>query len=151
MQLSNPDRATLEEILQLEPVPEEPAEPPPPPPFHTNVFRRSGMQTNTFFNGLPANVYQYNRNYMQRNRGNNNALQPPYPGYGNPGGNPAGANGGLPGSGLPGQGLNGGAGGGGAASPPLQNFQGSFPGTPANQERPGRQLNFTQNGGPVRR
>ena len=51
--IANPDRPTLEEILQLPPVPEEPA-PPQPNVFRSWVYSGAGRNVQTFVDGVPA-------------------------------------------------------------------------------------------------
>lgn len=53
--VSNPDRATLEEMLNLEPIPEPPAPTPAPQPFVSHIYRRSGHSSYRFgANGVPV-------------------------------------------------------------------------------------------------
>jgi pilus assembly protein CpaB len=70
--VANPDRPTLEELLQLPPVPEEPV-PPTPDVFRTRIYNGASRgSTQTFVNGVPMG-------------GNGNSGN--YGGYGNNGGN----------------------------------------------------------------
>ena len=53
--VENPDRATLEEILNLQPIPEPPAPPVVPQPFVSRIYRGSGLSTLAFgANGVPT-------------------------------------------------------------------------------------------------
>ena len=53
--VANPDRATLEEILNLEPIPIPPTPPPVPQPFVSRIYRGSGQATMRFgANGSPV-------------------------------------------------------------------------------------------------
>jgi pilus assembly protein CpaB len=63
--VANPDRPTLEELLQLPPVPEEPV-PPQPDVFHSRIYNGASRgSSQTFVNGVPTgsnnnNGYQNN-------------------------------------------------------------------------------------------
>ncbi len=58
--INDADRATLEELLSLPPIPEPPAPPPPPQPLRldpaltTMIYRRSGRSANYFRDNQPA-------------------------------------------------------------------------------------------------
>jgi len=56
VQAADPNRATLEELLGLDPVVEEPT---PDPPFISTVYRGSGMQRSAFRNGVPIGNYNF--------------------------------------------------------------------------------------------
>ncbi|MBI1312044.1 Flp pilus assembly protein CpaB [bacterium] len=57
VQVKDPNRPTLEEILQLPPVPEEPEPPVPPEPdrFTSRIYRQSALNTVRFQDGVPTN------------------------------------------------------------------------------------------------
>lgn len=57
--VADPNRATLEELLGLDPVPEEEPEPTPEPPYVSTIYRGSGMQRAAFRNGVPISSYNY--------------------------------------------------------------------------------------------
>ncbi len=61
--VANPDRPTLEELLQLAPVPEEPV-PPTPDVFRSRVYNGASRAfTQTFVNGVPTGNGNYGGNY----------------------------------------------------------------------------------------
>ncbi len=66
--VANPDRPTLEEILQLPPIPEEPV-PPQPNVFRSWVYNGAGSNVHTFVNGVPT----YGNNGDYGNGGYNGA------------------------------------------------------------------------------
>ena len=125
--VANPDRPTLEELLQLPPVPEKPV-PPAPDVFRSQIYSGSSRgYTQTFINGVPT-VSNGNGNPGNGNNGNQNNGQLGYSGayqgqnngrirYG---GDPNGANGAVSPGAASGFVPNGGAGpnnGGGAYGP----------------------------------
>lgn len=92
--VENPDRATLEELLNLPPLPAPPPPPPPPPappalddPSRntTQVYRRAGVQVNSFYNGQPASFFDWGQWYGTQNPGYGGYGRGGIPGYG-PGG-----------------------------------------------------------------
>lgn len=59
VQVADPNRATLEELLGLDPVPEPEPEPTPEPPYVSMIYRGPGMQRAAFRNGVPIPGYNY--------------------------------------------------------------------------------------------
>ena len=84
VEVANYDRPTLEELLQLPPVPEE-SVPPQPNVFRSWIYNGAGGgRVQTFLNGKPTgNSFGYNGNYGNSGNYGNNT----YPGV-NPGTNP---------------------------------------------------------------
>ena len=77
--VANPDRPTLEELLQLPPVPEKPV-PPAPDVFRSQIYSGSSRgYTQTFINGVPT-VSNGNGNPGNGNNGNQNNGQLGYSG-----------------------------------------------------------------------
>jgi len=62
VEVADPYRATLEELLGLDPVVEE-QEPTPEPPFISTVYRGSGMQRSAFRNGVPIGNYSLDADF----------------------------------------------------------------------------------------
>lgn len=139
VELKDPNRATLEELLGLPPIPEpipEPVLQPPPPPFVSTIYRGSGMSRAAFRNGVPIyGGYDYNNgNYNNGNNNNYNSI-----------GQPNGPNQPAPGQMIPGQPIQGIAPG---QLPPAGYFLGptsrlqiqpGAPATPGSQQPPGSQ------------
>jgi Flp pilus assembly protein CpaB len=131
VELKDPNRATLEELLGLPPIPEPVPEPVPPPPYVSTIYRGSGMSRAAFRNGVPIyGGYDYNNTRQPY------ALVQPVPGQPIPGA--------FPGQPIPGQPIPGIAPGqppaGGYFLGPtsrLQTQPGAAPATPANRELPG--------------
>ncbi|MFP6765499.1 MAG: Flp pilus assembly protein CpaB [Planctomycetaceae bacterium] len=94
VQVADPNRATLEELLGLDPVDEEP-ESTPDPPFVSTVYRGSGMQRSAFRNGVPLGNYNYdadlNRPVTPAVQGTPSGIAPDQPAAGTAPGQPAGA------------------------------------------------------------
>ena len=106
VEVANPDRPTLEELLQLPPVPEEPV-PPQPNVFRSWIYNGAGGgRVQTFLNGKPTgNSYGSGGNYgtsgnygrpgfLGSNPGTNSGVAPGVNGYPN-GYNPGVVNPGL--------------------------------------------------------
>lgn len=129
VELADPNRATLEELLGLPPLPEpvpEPTPEPPPPPYVSHVYRGSGMRRAVFRNGVP--IYGgYNLNNYNQPNVPAGPVQPvpgqPYPGQPGPG---QPMPGGVPGGPAPGYFLG--------PTSQLQTQPGTTPATPANRE-----------------
>lgn len=95
--VANPNRPTLEELLQLEPLPEEPT-PPEPNVFHSWIYSGAGGSVRTFVNGIPARG-SYRNDFVNPNGTTNNQNTPGS--YGRPPGtNPAGPVPGVPNNGV---------------------------------------------------
>lgn len=92
---ANPNRPTLQEILQLKPLPEPPT-PPEPNVFRSFIYSGAGRNMHTFVDGVPSysNTLNNGNGYADPNRTMNNRDVPG--GYGQPNGNnPAGVNPGV--------------------------------------------------------
>ena len=127
--IADPNRATLEELLGLDPVPEPEPEPKPEPPYVSTIYRGSGMQRSAFRNGIPISGY----NYQDFDQNPTQPVLPTIPGQvqpipGQPG-QPAGV---APGQPAPGYFLGPNSG--------LQPQPGTNPAAPANREQPGGSL-----------
>ena len=82
VQVKDPNRPTLEEILQLPPVPEEPEPPAEPEPdrFTSRIYRQAGLITVRFQDGVPTS--NYGNNWIDTNANQNAADDPNRPGAG---------------------------------------------------------------------
>lgn len=104
--VANPDRPTLEELLQLPPVEEEPEEPKEPEPNRhvTRRWGRGSFRTQAFVNGYPVSGGSVDRTGMNPSGGAAQAYQNPFgfPGTAAPA--PGAFPGGLP-AGQPGGGI----------------------------------------------
>lgn len=90
--VADPNRPTLEELLQLQPIPEPPV-PPEPNVFRSFIYSGAGRNIQTFVDGVPS--YNSYNNYGTRNTNPNQAPNNPNVrgNYGQPNGNnPAGVN-----------------------------------------------------------
>ena len=83
VQVKDPNRPTLEEILQLPPVPEEPEPPAEPEPdrFTSRIYRQSGLVTVRFQDGVPTND---SSNWVDTNTSQNTPDDPNQPGATDP-------------------------------------------------------------------
>lgn len=85
VQVQDPNRPTLEEILQLPPVPEEPEPPAEPEPdrFTSRIYRQSGMVAVRFQDGIP--IRNFSGDWTDTNANQNSSDDPKQPGANAPG------------------------------------------------------------------
>ncbi len=83
VQVRDPNRPTLEEILQLPAVPEEPEPPAPPEPnrYTSRIYRQSSLDTVRFQDGVPTSN---TGNWVDTNATQNGSDDPAQPNAGDP-------------------------------------------------------------------